>query len=416
MAIIHAPPRYYPAISGAEFYFQRISEILGKKLQIEVHCTNALDYKAFSDPSGKAVTSASSHEIIRGVSVFRHQIDYDQGIIDEERDLLENALLPEHDPGKKDIFIDGPTSRSLRLAIEQSDATLVHATCFPYENIYTALRIAKMKSIPCVVTPFIHGENPRYQLDSIKLLDQFTKVLACSNAEREYLVQHGVSAGKIDIITMGVDIEKFKDVSTAKFTDTTGVNPARHKIVLFCGYKNYEKGAVTLLKSIPSVVASVPESVFVMIGPPTMQYNMELANLGDLKKHVVNINPASLSGYFDKLKLGAFKACHVYAMPSRSEAYGIAYLEAFSCKKPVITSNIPAMQELFHEGVEGLHVKFDDPNDLAEKLIFFLTHERERDEIGRNGYEKIAREGLTWKEVARKISMLYTEALSGRHG
>lgn len=412
MVIIHVSPRYFPAISGAEFYFQRISEIMRKKRDIEVHCTNALDFSAFSNQEGKKVKPASVPELIHGVHVFRHDIDYENQIVQEERTLLESTLSIKDEKTLNYIPLEGPVSRSLRLALEKTDAEIFHVTYFPYENIYTALRVAKLKQIPCAITPFMHGENPRYHCDSIALLDQFTRVLACSNAERDFLTQHGVKRDKISVITMGVDVNRFQTATCERFINVTGIDPEHHKIVLFSGYKNYEKGAIALLKALPLVISKIPECFFVMIGPPTKQYNLEMAKLGIIKNHVININPSNLAGYFDKIKLGAFKSCHVYAMPSRSDAYGIAYLEAFACKKPIIAAAIPAMLELFTEGKECMHVNFDIIAELGEMIVYLLENEQFRNELGQNGYDKILKEKLTWQAVTGNILHIYDNLLS----
>jgi glycosyltransferase involved in cell wall biosynthesis len=415
MRVIHNPPRYYPAISGAEFYFERMSELLRKTHDVAVHCTNALDFRAFIDPSGKVVTPKISPEVIKNVLVFRHPIDYDPAILDGERSTIQHSLASAPESTIKSALAEGPTSRSLRLALEASDAQLIHTTCFPYQNILVSLHAARCKKIPCVVTPFVHFENLRYHRESIGILDLFDRVLVCSKAERDFIASHGVHDCKIDVITMGVDASVLSRATPEPFVRSTGVDPAKHKIVLFSGYKNHEKGAISMLKALPRVVAKIDCTRFVMIGPPTKQYNMEMSKLGLLKQHVVNINPASLSGYFDKIKLGAFKSCHVYAMPSRSDAYGIAYLEAFACKKPVIAASIPAMMELFPEGKECLHVLFDDYEQLAEKIIFLLENDQAREELGLNGYEKIKREGLTWQGVAGRLNRIYNETSERFH-
>ncbi|MEX2680357.1 MAG: glycosyltransferase family 4 protein [Candidatus Sigynarchaeota archaeon] len=415
MRVIHNPPRYYPAISGAEFYFERISEILRKVHDVTVLCTNALDFQAFTNPNGKVVKPRSSPEVIKNVRVFRHPIDHDPSIVAQERSILRDSLTGVPQSAIEMALEEGPTSRSLRLALEASDAQIIHATCYPYKNILVSLHAALRKKIPCIITPFMHFENQRYQRESIKVLNLFDRVLACSRAERDFLASQGIREKKVDVITMGVDVNVLARASIKPFVVCTGIDPEKHKIVLFSGYKNYEKGAITLLKALPCVAAKFDMIRFIMIGPPTKQYNMELSKLKHLKKHVVNINPASLAGYFDKVKLGAFQACHVYAMPSRSDAYGIAYLEAFACKKPVIAASIPAMLELFPEGKECLHVPFDDHEKLAEKIIFLLEHDHEREELGLNGFEKIKREQLTWKDVAGRLDKIYSDTLETAH-
>nr|MDO8086293.1 glycosyltransferase family 4 protein [Candidatus Sigynarchaeum springense] len=415
MRVVHNPPRYYPAISGAEFYFERLSEILRKVHDLTVHCTNALDFKAFRDPNGKVIKPKSIPEVIKNVRVFRHAIDYDPSTVIEEQSVIRDSLTGVPYSAIEVALEEGPASRSLRRALEASDAQIIHTTCYPYQNILVSLHVARRKKIPCIITPFIHFENQRYQRKSIGILNLYDRVLACSGAERDFLASHGIRKEKINVITMGVDVNVLARASAAPFVTHTGIDPEKHKIVLFSGYKNHEKGAITLLKALPRVATKFDTIRLVMIGPPTKQYNIEISNLGPIKKHVVNINPASMSGYFDKVKLGAFQACHVYAMPSRSDAYGIAYLEAFACKKAVIAASIPAMLELFPEGKECLHVPFDDYEQLAEKIIFLLEHDNERKELGLNGFEKIKREGLTWKEVAGRLDKIYDDTLETTH-
>ncbi|MBN2154062.1 MAG: glycosyltransferase family 4 protein [Candidatus Lokiarchaeota archaeon] len=415
MQVVHSPPRYFPAISGAEFYFQRLSEILRRKHDITVHCTNALDFQAFFDQGGKVVKPKPSPEVIRNVRVFRHPVDHDPSVVGEERSAIRGSLTGAPAHVISAALEEGPASRSLRKALESSDAQLFHTTCFPYQNILVSLHAARRKKIPCLVTPFVHFENQRYRRESIGILDLFDRILACSRAERDFLVSNGIRGGKIDVVTMGVDAGLLERAPAEPFVRRTGVDPTRNQIVLFSGYKNHEKGAITMLEALPRVAAKFDKVRFVMIGPPTKQYHMEMSKLGALKKHVVNINPASLTGYFDKVKLGAFKACHVYAMPSRSDAYGIAYLEAFACKKPVIAAAIPAMMELFPEGKECLHVPFGNHEELAERIIFLLEHDRDREELGLNGFEKIEREGLTWRDVAGRLDGIYSAAQGGDH-
>lgn len=411
MKVIHAPPRYFPAISGSEFYFQRISELLKGNQDIEVHCTNALDFRAFHDEHGKIVHAGTVPERVNGVPVFRHAIDHDETVINREIDLFNQIVLQDADFRDFSISKNGPYSMSLRACLEDRDFDLVHATCFPYFNIFHALQVAKMKGIPCILTPFIHGENPRYQDESVALLDHFTRVLACSPSEAAFLAKRGVGKDKIKLITMGVDVGRFARAIPGHFLEYAGIEGENTRIVLFCGYKNYEKGAISLLRAIPLVAKRVPKCLFVMIGPSTKQYNIELKKLGKLKNRVINMNPASLSGYFDKKKLGAFKACDVYAMPSRSDAYGIAYLEAWASKKPVVSSSIPAMKDLIQHGREGCQVKFDDVTELAKTLVNLLENPRLREKMGQNGFQKIQDEKLTWKHVSKMVSRLYQDIL-----
>ncbi|MHA1832117.1 MAG: hypothetical protein ACTSWR_11345, partial [Candidatus Helarchaeota archaeon] len=74
MNISHVVQRYFPAISGSELYFQKISEHLIEKHKIKVLCSNALDFRAFGTPKGKIIESKYSQ--INNVPIFRFPIKY----------------------------------------------------------------------------------------------------------------------------------------------------------------------------------------------------------------------------------------------------------------------------------------------------------------------------------------------------
>ncbi|MCK4281483.1 MAG: hypothetical protein KAX10_05145, partial [Candidatus Lokiarchaeota archaeon] len=57
--ILHFSTKFFPSISGAELYFQRISEILSEinHCEIEIYCSNALDFSALTTQKGKRITT-----------------------------------------------------------------------------------------------------------------------------------------------------------------------------------------------------------------------------------------------------------------------------------------------------------------------------------------------------------------------
>jgi N-acetyl-alpha-D-glucosaminyl L-malate synthase BshA len=65
----------------------------------------------------------------------------------------------------------------------------------------------------------------------------------------------------------------------------------------------------------------------------------------------------------------------LFLMPSQSESFGLAALEAMACKVPVISSNAGGLPELNVEGVTGFLKDIGDVDGMAEKAIYILEDE-----------------------------------------
>jgi glycosyltransferase involved in cell wall biosynthesis len=188
-------------------------------------------------------------------------------------------------------------------------------------------------------------------------------------------------------------------------------NEKKYKMVLFCGYKNYEKGAISILKSIPYILKKYRKVYFVFIGPSTLAFNRELTKIQKiLDLRVINLTPDNLRGYYDVKKIAAFNETDVFLMPSRSDAYGIAFLEAWASGKPVIGANIGATPEVIRDNIDGLLVEFDDPIDIAEKVLLLLKKKRLSRNLGSTGRIKV-QEDLSWDNIAQKTQEIYQQLI-----
>jgi N-acetyl-alpha-D-glucosaminyl L-malate synthase BshA len=65
----------------------------------------------------------------------------------------------------------------------------------------------------------------------------------------------------------------------------------------------------------------------------------------------------------------------LFLMPSESESFGLAALEAMACKVPVISSNAGGLPELNVDGVTGFLKDVGDVDGMAEKAIYILEDE-----------------------------------------
>jgi len=427
--ILYLPTRYFPSISGAEFYFQRMAEILTMKYKynIDIYTSNAIDFKALRDSNGKKLVKNNKYyDKVNNLKINRFQVNYnlsENEILNKLKTIPALNTLFLRDEVLKPFIANGPyLGDLLENLLKKPDLNydLIHTTFFPYFNCIISLIIGISINKPVICTPFFHFSNPRYlDLRLIEVLKKFDLLIACTNLEKKFLIEKcKIQPEKIQVIPMGVDYEKFKSVNKSSLEHNYFKQKffirreQKYKLILFCGYKNYEKGALSILKSIPYIINKIKKVYFVFIGPSTIAFNQELSKIHKLKNaRILNFTPDNLIGYFDKKKMAAFREADIYLMPSRSDAFGISFLEAWSAGKAVIGSRIGATPEVIRENVDGLLVEFDNPEDIAQKVINLLKSKRLRKKFGLAGQLKVSQK-YTWDLISNKTHYTYKNLIN----
>ncbi len=101
-----------------------------------------------------------------------------------------------------------------------------------------------------------------------------------------------------------------------------------------------------------------------------------------------------------------YSSCDIYISASKFETFGLPLLEAMSCGKPVVVSNIPPHMEIINSSNAGLTFSFNI-DDLTTKVQKVYEN--------RDSYAKEARkfaEKNTWEQICMKISKLYEQLLN----
>lgn len=424
--ILYFPTRYYPAISGAEFYIQSIAEILYLKYNygVNVYTSTAIDFKGLREPNGRIIKVGDKYyERVNNLKITRFPVKYNVSLNDKLKFIKKFTSYTDlelSDECLTEYLRNGPYLENFLELMKQPSKIsfdLIHTSFYPYFNTILTLMLGKLSNKPTVCTPFFHFSNPRYlNKNYFEPLQKFDKIIACTHLEKKILGEKlGIPEEKIKVISMGVDYKKFilpRKQNPKKFKFKQKYfkpNEKNFRMVLFCGYKNYEKGAISILKAIPYILQKYRKVYFVFIGPSTLAFNRELSKIqktGDPR--VINLTPDNLKGYYDVKKIAAFNETDVFLMPSRSDAFGIAYLEAWASGKPVIGANIGATPEVIRDKIDGLLVEFDDYIDIADKVVMLLKKKRLRKNLGLEGINKV-QESFSWDTIAKKTDETYQE-------
>ncbi|MBD3351363.1 MAG: glycosyltransferase [Candidatus Lokiarchaeota archaeon] len=397
------------------------------KDNIQVLCTNAVDFKGLKTEDGKFVSQDHPYyrkyrdiDITRFVSttgVLNNSTLYGKEFI-KLKVLCDSCQLNMNDNTLHYFISQGPVlNDNFKLILKKSEnfkPDLIHATYLPYSVLLYSLILSKKLKIPCYCTPFYHIYNPRYEKEPIiDIMKNFDVIFSCTEVEKNFFIKHGLSSEKIYTIPMGVDIQLYSNPVLSKsgkkksFCRVFGVDKP---FIFYCGYKNHEKGAIDVLKAAKIIVKKNKNVNFVFIGPSTHSFDIELKKARKKGIKILNLTPSNLKGYFDWRKISAFQECSVFVMPSRSDAYGMVYLEAWAAKKAVIGARNEVMKSIIEDGKDGYLVEYNNPNQLAELILRLLSNPELADNLGNKGYQKI-KNNNSWSKITNTIKEFYEKII-----
>ena len=78
----------------------------------------------------------------------------------------------------------------------------------------------------------------------------------------------------------------------------------------------------------------------------------------------------------------------LFILPSASESFGLAALEAMACEVPVISSNVGGIPEVNIHGETGFHSALGDVEDMAKNAIYLLKNEEILDKFRKNALKQ----------------------------
>ena len=95
-------------------------------------------------------------------------------------------------------------------------------------------------------------------------------------------------------------------------------------------------------------------------------------------------------------------------MPSRTDSFGITYLEAWCYGLPVIGARAGGVPDVIDDGQDGVLVEFGDVAALADAISRLLHDRVEAQRLGATGRAKVLRE-LTWDRIYAQVRAVYEE-------
>jgi phosphatidylinositol alpha-1,6-mannosyltransferase len=237
------------------------------------------------------------------------------------------------------------------------------------------------------------------------VLNNADKIITNSEFTSAQVKRFGITEDKIYKVTPGVDTDIFRpglEVSglIKKF------NLENKQVLLTVSRLVKRKGIDTVINALPLLVKDFPGIIYLVVGSgPEENYFKTMVREKSFERRVVFIGEVS-----DEDLPRFYNLCDVYVMPNRQthdfdniEGFGISFIEASACARPVIGGVSGGSADAVVEGESGFLIY---PPDSVEKftqcLSRLLKDKAYAREIGQKG-RKMVEAKYKWEFSARKL-------------
>lgn len=293
---------------------------------------------------------------------------------------------------------------------ENLDLLHVHYALPHATSAYLAKQIMceKGKTVPIVTT--LHGtditlvgKDPSYKHVVEFSIDKSDGVTAVSEYLKKETYDNFDIKKEIQVIPNFIDLERFKKSNKSHFKKA--ICPNGEKVVVHVS--NFRK-----VKRVPEVI-----SVFAKILEHGIEAKLLLAGDGPDRQKAEQMcrelgicEHVRFLGKLDEVE-EILSIADLFLIPSGSETFGLAALEAMSCSVPVISSNIGGLPEVNIEGETGYLCDLDDIECMAEHAVNILSDEKLYKRLSKNARKRA--EKFNQDLVVQQYEEFYKKVMAG---
>jgi glycosyltransferase involved in cell wall biosynthesis len=313
----------------------------------------------------------------------------------------------------------------LRFARRQSvPYDLVHANFFMSGMV--ALQLKQRLGIPFVMTFHALGKVRRQcqgQADSFpdvrfaieeRLMAEADRIIAeCPQDKADMQNLYQADPSRIDIAPCGFDPDEFWPVASDVRTQLD-LEPNEF-VILQLGRMVPRKGVDNVIHALAILrqVHGTRARLLIVGGnseAPDREATPEIGRLMDLAQSLGVADSITFTGQRPRSQLRTYySAANVFVTTPWYEPFGITPVEAMACGIPVVGTDVGGIKSTVVDGQTGFLVPPNDPEALAEKLLWMQQNPLHAERMGWAGMRR-ANQHYTWRTVARQVANCY-EAL-----
>ncbi len=389
--------RYHPCIGGAETYGRNmVRRFLEAGHCVDVFTSNAKDLWYFNDPRRQRLEEPDESEV-DGAWVRRFAVRH----LPYQRYIGRLLSYVPHWPTQCRFASYMPILPGIEQVRGAYD--VVFGVGFPFTIFsYAALQTARDADAPLILTPFLHLATPGDKVNrhytrphQVRLLREADSVVVVTQLEANAVAEWDVPLERILKIRMGVEHAEVTGGQGARFRASLGIPPNR-PVVGHLATLDPNKGTNDLVRALQKLNDNRPADDpihLVLAGVSSPHFESFASELPPLtRRWLTRTGPLSAAQ-----KADFYDAIDIFSMPSRTDSFGIVFLEAWANGKPVVAAAAGGVVEVIEHDRTGMLVDFGDVDRLALALDWLLQNPETASRLGEAGRELVST-GHTWDD------------------
>ena len=350
----------------------------------------------------------------------KHFVDLCRGLDDRGHEVFV-ALREENEFEERLEFL--PDERRLHVSLRNSVDVL---------SSHKIARFLKEKEIDIVAAHLARDYppaslavrlNPKTKLVLTRhVIDRLTNLhgLVLKNVSKVIAVSSGVEAilhrtfppEKVVCVPNGIEVEKWAEANSRElgmeFRIERGIPPDA-PLIGTVGELRELKGQEDFVLAAPEIVKRHSDAYFLIVGKDN---SLDQAYRRKLKRLVKIFELEDRFTFLDWVEetQPLLSALDVFVSPSRSEAFGLAILEAMASGRPIVATETDGARELIKDGETGVLTNIKDPVQLAAAVGSMLEDSEMAGECGKNAKE-FARSRFDIEGMIEQTESVYRELL-----
>jgi N-acetyl-alpha-D-glucosaminyl L-malate synthase BshA len=290
---------------------------------------------------------------------------------------------------------------------EQLDILHVHYAIPHASAAFMAKQILETYGIYIPFVTTLHGtditlvgKDPTYKPVVTFSINKSDGVTTVSESLKRDTENHFEITNEIKVIPNFIDFNRFSLKPKDHFKKA--IAPNNERILIHTSNFRSVKRTADVILMFEKIQAKIPSKLLMVGDGPERAYDEQLCRSLGIGEHV------RFLGKQDAIE-EILSVSDLFLMPSESESFGLAALEAMACKVPAITSNAGGLPELNIDGYCGFMSNVGDVADMAEKAIIILEDDEVLNRFKENAFTRA--KDFDLKKILPEYIAYYNEVI-----